>query len=120
MAQPIYPAAAIPANLRILLAMVLASLSPEVLLAILDDRNRGNGRSRLQEAIRLQDVLKEAVNHLNNLQTDQLGNTVKEEIEVAEKRVSDAREVLLNFLEERRLVDDPPTQVETTTKTILP
>jgi len=120
MAQPIYPAAAIHANLRRVIAIVLARLSHGVLLAILVDRDREYGNSRLQEATRFQDILNQEVNNLNNLQTTLLGNSSLEQIELAEKRVSDARELLLNFLEERRLVDDPPTQVETTTKTILP
>lgn len=120
MAQLIYPAAAIPANLSQLIAIVLARLSHGVLLAILQDRDREYGNSRLHEAIRLQDILNQEVNNLNNLQTTLLGNSSLEQIELAEKRVSDARELLLNFLEERRLVDDPPSQVETTTKTILP
>ena len=84
------------------------------------DRDREYGYSRLHEAIRLQDILNQEVNNLNNLQTTLLGNSSLEQIELAEKRASDSRELLLNFLEERRLVDDPPTQVETTTKTILP
>ena len=110
---------AIPANIRGLLVLVLATLSPEVLLWILEDRCRGTGHSRIQQAIRLQNVLVRANNCLNDLLTQGNRGPLEEQIQVAQKEVADARQLLLNFLEERALPEEPLSQVETSTKTTL-
>lgn len=61
MARPIYPAAAIPAKLNELSPSELAGLTPEVLLAILQDRHRGTEDKLLAVALIFQQMLSDAI-----------------------------------------------------------
>ena len=112
----VIPALAIPAYLSQLSAAVLAGLSTEVLLAILEDMHRGSEHTLLPVALRFQDSLRRAL----VVQTDNF--EMLKDTEWSLQNVKQCRQLLLTVLGPlpEGLPDDPPTQVETTTKTTLP
>ena len=115
MDQPIYPAAAIPANLNGLTAYELTSLKPGVLLAILQDRHRGNEDKLLAVALIFQQLLSDAI----VVQSDNFGKLL--DTTHSFSNVVQARQLLLTVLGPlpEGLPDDPPTQVETATEMTL-
>lgn len=116
MGFPTYSVAAIPAYLNDLSAPELAGLTTEVLLVILQDRHRGTEDKLLAVALRFQDSLRRAL----VVQTDNF--EMLKDTEWSLQNVKQCRQLLLTVLEPlpEGLPDDPPTQVETTTKTTLP
>ena len=115
MGRSTYPAAEIPAYLSQLSAAVLAGLSTEVLLGILKGMRRGSEHTLLPVALRFQDSLRRAL----VIQRDNF--EMLKDTEWSLENVKQCRQLLLTVLEPlpEGLPDDPPTQVETTTKTIL-
>ena len=108
--------AAIPAYPEKLSPHELANLTDYSYLCVLESRFRGSGKKLLPFVVRFRNSLCRAlVVQTNNFEkgldtTHSFSNVVQ------------ARQLLLNFLEDfpKGLPDAPPSQVETTTKTILP
>jgi hypothetical protein len=109
-------AAAIPAHLNRLSAAGLESLTPEVLLAISQTNHRHEFEKVFQQALSFKQMLRDAI-VVQTYNFEMLKDT-----EWSLQNVKQCRQLLLTVLEPlpEGLPDDPPTQVETTTKTTLP
>ena len=116
MGLPTYSVAAIPANICDKSDVYLADLSPGVLLTISQKNHRYKYEKVFQQALIFQQMLSDAL----VVQSDNFEKGL--DTTHSFSNVVQARQLLLTVLEPlpEGLPDDPPTQVETTTKTILP
>ena len=116
MAQPISPVKEIPTNICDKSAVYLADLSPGVLLTISQKNHRYKYEKVFQQALIFQQMLSDSI----VFQTDNF--EMLKDTEWSLENLKQCRQLLLTVLETlpEGLPDDPPTQVETTTKTILP
>ena len=115
MGLPIYSVAAIPANICDKSAFYLKKLSLGVLLTISQKNHRYKYEKVFQQALIFQQMLSYAL----VVQSDNFEKGL--DTTHSFSNVVQARQLLLSVLEPlpEGLPDDPPTQVETTTKTTL-